>query len=205
MRDTAGMAARTPLLMGVVWLAGAVTATAVGTFAVQRVARSVGDAGTAPLSVGQVQHALSAVPSAAPRDTPGARPAGAVSTIASPRGVGAVRTFVTDAGVLGAQCRGSNPVVIYASPESGYRTERSAKEGRAVVRFVGSEESVQAVLTCREGAVQVAVTTVRTPVSSNPPRPRRTVPAATPVPTRSEPDSSPEPSDRPEPEDPGHS
>lgn len=174
------MVRRPALVLGTLWVGGAVFATSVGLVAVQRVGNEVGGPVSSPLTADAVHQALVAASPAAEHQEP--------ETSESPEELGPVETVSTRGGVVGARCRDHEPALLYATPTDGYRTVRA---GTGLVRFVGSRTQVVVRLSCADEDL-LAHTTVQG--SSTPVAP----PAPTPSQVQSEHADSPA-SDAPEP------
>lgn len=175
------MVSRPAMVLGTLWVGGAVFATSVGLVAVERVGNEVGGPVSSPLTSDAIHEALVAA-SPAPEHTEAADTDGVDE-------LGAVETVSSRGGVLGARCRDHLPTLLYATPTDGYRTVRSS----GLVRFVGSRNQVVVRLSCNDEDL-VARTTVQrlgTPVATPSP-----APAATREPAESQdsPSASPEPS-----------
>jgi hypothetical protein len=184
------MANRGALVLGALWVAGAVAATSVGLVAVHLVGNEVGGQVAAPLDDESVQRALSSVsvpPSAS--EMPEREPSHATED-------GEAATVTTAGGVVSARCRNGAPRLLYATPADGYRSE----PGATTVRFVDRTRVVTLTMACT--ATRLTTTTRTDSVSTAPsPAPVRTV---APEPQRTQepvPSEQPEPGSRSEPTD----
>jgi hypothetical protein len=178
------MVSRAGVVLGTLWVAGAVFATSVGLVAVQRVGNEVGDDVASPLSNDAVRKALvSATPA-----TPHAEP----EDVGTAEEIGPVRTVSTRGGLVSARCRDHDPALLYAAPADGYRTVRSEPD---VVRFVGSKVQVVVRLSCDDEEL-VSKTTVHRVGSEEP-----SSPAPAPSRTEEEHNDAPSSEDSPEPHD----
>src|SRR5688500_17163126 len=114
---------RSRVLLVLVWVAGAVVATSIGLLAVRQVASSVGDPAVPVQSGGGIPTATAA---ASPPVSPPSSPT-ATATSASFRSAG---------GTVGAQCSGTTPSLLYATPADGYALDERSVEGVELeVRF----------------------------------------------------------------------
>ena len=170
------MSSRGPLLLGTLWLTAAVTATSVGLLAVHLVGNEVGAQVAAPLDDEGVQRALVSV---SPTPSHSEEPEADDTT-----DQGRVRTVTTDGGVVSARCSNGRPVLLYATPEDGFRTVRSTR----TVAFVGEHRRVLLTMTCAGTELRATTTSERVGTPS-----ARPAPVVQPSPTE-----APEPSDRPE-------
>jgi hypothetical protein len=167
------------VLLGALWAAAAVIATAVGLLAVRLVAGDLGGSVASPLTGEEVQQALSSgTASSTPstRPTPhGSRtpsPTAGPSRTAAPRGVvvGAVRTVRTTGGTVSARCEAGSPELLYATPADGWRTKDSSDTR---VRFERGDTRITVRLACSGAVLRTSVTT-DDETSSPSPSPRRT-------------------------------
>ena len=129
-----------PVVLVLVWLAGAVVATSVGLLAVRQVAAQVGDPAV-PAGTGVVE-APSPVPTRSPTRT-------APATTSS-------RTFTSVAGTVGVQCSGSAARLLYATPADGYALDEQSVVGSELeVRFEGRDTRVRMDLSCAGGQARL--------------------------------------------------
>jgi hypothetical protein len=133
---------RAPLLLGLVWLLGAVVATSVGVLAVRQVAAQVGDPAVPPVTT-QTAPARTTPPTTPPVTAPGAQATAAPT---------ATRTFTSPAGTLGAQCAGTTARLLYATPADGYAVDEQSVSGSELeVRFEGRGVRVRTSVSCASG------------------------------------------------------
>ena len=131
---------RSRVLLVLVWVAGAVVATSIGLLAVRQVASSVGDPAVPVLSDGGIPTATAA---ASPPVSPPSSPT-ATATSASFRSAG---------GTVGAQCSGTTPSLLYATPADGYALDERSVEGVELeVRFDAGERRVRLTVSCAAGS-----------------------------------------------------
>ena len=147
------MTSRSRLLLVLVWVAGAVVATSIGLLAVRQVASSVGDPAVPVLPDGgtlTTQPSTTVVPSTAVTPSPSAgpaRPSSPAVTSASFRSAG---------GTVGAQCSGTTPSLLYATPADGYALDEQSVEGVELeVRFEAGERRVKLSISCASGRPQL--------------------------------------------------
>lgn len=202
MREDARMVSRGSAALAVLWAAGTVAATTVGLLAVSLVGDQVSGPVASPLTSRAIQEELGAV--AATKRTSDER----LPTPSRGTASGRARTLTTEAGIVSVRCSDEAPVLLYATPADGYRTERSGSARAALVRFVGTTRQVTVTAVCRDDRAQVSVVTAR--VSSRPPtaapapEPQTQPGAATPPEQSEQPEplASPEPSHELEPSEP---
>ena len=148
-----------PAVLVLVWLLGAVVATSVGMLAVRLVASQVGDPAVPPVSAQQAA-AGSATPSAvASPPVVTSPPVALPSPVAppsptdSPAAPRVSRTFTSAGGTVGAECRGTVPRLVYATPADGYALDERSVEGSELeVRFEAGETRVKLTISCASGS-----------------------------------------------------
>ena len=138
------------LALALVWLAGAVVATSVGVLAVRQVAEQVGDPAVPALPAQAVGSALptpspALTPTGAPMSPPAATPA-VVTTAPEPlRSL----TFRSTGGTVGAQCAGTRPRLLYATPADGYALDEQSVGGAELeVRFESETARARLTISC---------------------------------------------------------
>ena len=171
---------RGPVLLGALWAAAAVLATAVGLLAVRLVAGDLGGSVASPLSGDEVQQALTSgtasaqpSPSTTPRPTRTPQPTAVPTVTKNPGGVaiGLVRTIRTSGGTVSSRCEGGSPELLYATPADGWRTKDSSDSR---VRFERSDVRVVVRMACNGTELRASVTTEDEHTASPSPTPRET-------------------------------
>ena len=144
--EAGGRAWPAPLLLVLVWLVGAVVATAVGVLAVRLVATQVGDPAVPPLSAAAANPLPTAQPLAPP--APGAR----TPEPPPPAPAGNARAFPSAGGTVGVSCSGAVARLVFATPAAGYTLdEQTVAGGDVEVRFESDSNRVRLELAGADG------------------------------------------------------
>lgn len=143
-----------PTVLVLVWLVGAAVATSVGLLAVSLVASQVGDPAVPPVSA---QRATEGSPRPSTASPTVVAPSVAAPSVAAPSPAqappSASRTFRSQGGTVAAQCSGTVPRMVYATPADGYALDERSVEGSELeVRFEAGETRAKLTISCASGS-----------------------------------------------------